>query len=283
MGFLGHPMYSLMTVHKDINPAELNDFLMMNSYVIIKCKFVFPTETKYPSIPCYVDDTTTIYPLSGAALLTGFEYKLAKNQGCEIFIDECFVIPFKTIPKEEQEKLMNSKNLSNKQNLFETNQEIAIESPINKPYYSVIKELQKKRSMYAKKSLYNLLYKEMANSIYGNVVRGISNKRVFDIKTNSMVNLTANELSNPIIGSHITAMVRTVIGETLHNINKLGGRVVSVTTDGFITDIQDLEKRLMELPPEDTYFVRLYQKMRSMLEFPPEAFEVKNMGLGLAS
>lgn len=41
-------------------------------------------------------------------------------------------------------------------------------------------------------------------------------------------------------------MVRSVIGEILHVIPELGGRVVSVTTDGFITDIEDLESKVLE-------------------------------------
>lgn len=278
MGFLGHPVYSQMSVLK--NPLSLSDKDLINSYMIIKCKFKFPDSVKYPSIPCYVDDTTTVYPLTGEALLTGFEYKLAKSQGCVIEIDECFIIPFKKIDKNGFINLCESKKSLSK---FDKDQEVFIESSIDKPYYEVIKELQQKRRLYPKKSLYNKLYKEMANSIYGNVVRGISNKRVFDIKSNGMVNLTANELSNPIIGSHITSMVRTVIGETLHNINKLGGKIVSVTTDGFITNIENLELLLMELPSNETYFVRLYRKMRKMLGFDLEAYELKNSGVGIAS
>lgn len=41
-------------------------------------------------------------------------------------------------------------------------------------------------------------------------------------------------------------MVRSIIGELLHTIPELGGRVVSVTTDGFITDIDDLENKVLE-------------------------------------
>lgn len=47
----------------------------------------------------------------------------------------------------------------------------------------------------------NLLYKEVGNSIYGNVVRGMSNKKSFDSLTGNYVKVSATELSNPILAS----------------------------------------------------------------------------------
>lgn len=55
---------------------------LMRGYVIINGTFNFPSDLKYPSIPCYIDETTTVYPLKGSCLLTGPEYNFAKLQGC---------------------------------------------------------------------------------------------------------------------------------------------------------------------------------------------------------
>jgi hypothetical protein len=44
-----------------------------------------------------------------------------------------------------------------------------------------------------------MLYKEMGNSIYGNTVRGISNKRKFDIKSGLLLRLEPGRISNPLI------------------------------------------------------------------------------------
>lgn len=41
----------------------------------------------------------------------------------------------------------------------------------------------------------------MGNSIYGNVVRGISNKMSFDTNTRKMFRITGSELSNPVLAS----------------------------------------------------------------------------------
>lgn len=130
----------------------------------------------------------------------------------------------------------------------------------------------------------------MGNSIYGNVVRGWSEKKNFDSLTGHTVRVKATELSNPILASWTTALVRSVIVESLHNIQTLGGKVVSVTTDGFITNIVDLETQLLNLPEEDTTLLRKYRSLRKDLtDFPddlnnkpnPAALEVKNSGRGL--
>ena len=91
------------------------------------------------------------------------------------------------------------------------------------------------------------MYKEIGNTIYGMLVRGISNKTKYDIQSASMKRMGGTKFSNPIMASWITAFVRSLLGELLHYVHLLGGKVVSVTTDGFITDIPDLENKVLDL------------------------------------
>lgn len=58
----------------------------------------------------------------------------------------------------------------------------------------------------------NLLYKEMGNSIYGNVVRGMSNKKSFDTLTGKSCRVTGTDLSNPVLASWTTAFIISVVG-----------------------------------------------------------------------
>jgi len=51
------------------------------------------------------------------------------------------------------------------------------------PLHNIIKEIQRLRKETPKGTIMNLLYKEMGNSIYGNVVKGMSNKKNFDTLT----------------------------------------------------------------------------------------------------
>ena len=91
----------------------------------------------------------------------------------------------------------------------------------------------------------------MENSIYGKVVRGLSNKKCFDSLTGKNVRVIGTELSNKNLASGTKAFIRSVIGECLQNIPTLAGKVVYVTTDGFTTDIEDLENKLLSLPPDN--------------------------------
>jgi hypothetical protein len=69
------------------------------------------------------------------------------------------------------------------------------------PFREVISELQSERRKHKKGTIANLLYKEMGNSIYGSVAKGISDKVRYDIKTDRMIRMEANDIANPILAS----------------------------------------------------------------------------------
>jgi len=175
MAGLGNPDYNKgrMITIKQLEKMSFNEILY--SYIIMKVKFKFKAKTKFPSIPVHIDETTSIYPLEGEAILTGAEYLLAKSQKCELKISDIYYLPFERTRKERK--------------------------IINHPFKSIIKEIQLKRRQYPPKTINNLLYKEMGNSIYGSTARGISNKKKFDIKTGRTLRMESSELSNPIIAS----------------------------------------------------------------------------------
>ena len=264
MAMLGNPDYSRASLISTKDFLKLTPEELLYSYTIIKGKFDFPSSTKYPSIPCFLDETTTVYPLEGECLLTGAEYLLAKTQKCNIKIEEVFTVPFsyESIKKENGSIVKNY---------------------IKKPYFECIKELQSKRREYEKGTINNALYKEIGNSIYGLVVRGINNKMKFDIKSGKTIRMNSNDLSNPIIASWITGFIRSVIGELLHNISQLNGKVVSATTDGFITDLDDLENKILEKTGSSYTFLNEYRKIRSILSKNPISLELKNEGKGIIS
>jgi hypothetical protein len=69
----------------------------------------------------------------------------------------------------------------------------------------------------------------------------------------------------------------------LHSIQLLKGRVVSVTTDGFITDIEDLENKIINLKGRGKTLIGEYKKMRKDLLNDDAALEVKKSGKGIIS
>src|SRR5271156_1495636 len=94
MSKAGHPDYSklkTMTV-KELSNLKTEDVLY--SYLIIHAEFEFPPTTKYPSIPCYVDENCTVYPLKGVCVITGSEYLLAISQKCKFVFKTINHIPF---------------------------------------------------------------------------------------------------------------------------------------------------------------------------------------------
>jgi hypothetical protein len=153
-------------------------------------------KVKYPSIPCNIDEDTTVYPLKGECVITGLDYLVAKNQGCNITIKEIFYIPFEKDPEIKSEDVIAKMN---EEELEAYNK--SIENNHSRPFRDCIKELQYKRSQYPKGTIGNLLYKELGNSLYGLTARGLNDKRKFDIQSKEMKRMIGNDLSNPIISS----------------------------------------------------------------------------------
>jgi hypothetical protein len=248
MSGLGHPDYKSLSILNENLINKLTKFDYLSSYISIKTEFEFPSFVKYPCIPCSLDEDTTIYPLKGESVITGLEYLTAKNLGCKFNNPIGVLIPFGV--KDDVEYNVDEKFKENIQNIGQI---------FKLPYKSIISDLQKERRNYPKGTFLNLMYKEIANSIYGQVAKGISNKKTFDIASRGMISIKGGNLSNPILASHITSFIRCVIGECLNNIQLLNGTIVSVTTDGFITDVADLETKLLSLPDENTFFLNLYR------------------------
>lgn len=288
MSLMGNPDYSKA---KFIAPKAIEDFSyeeLIFSYIIIKGDFEFPKNTKFPSIPCFIDETTTIYPLKGLCNLTGAEYVCAKEQGCEIAIKEIFFIPFEVAKKSEAgeagEAEFENEKLKDHLGVEQNMEPLFSEKFINKPFFEVIRKLQLERAKHPKGSILNHLFKELANSLYGILVKGISNKMKYDIKMGRTIRMEGNDLSNPILASWVTAFIRSLIGETLHNVNLLGGKVVSVTTDGFLTNLEDLEEKVFKMPT--SFLLKVCKKARAGLTVDSDnpndkALEIKKEGIGI--
>lgn len=79
------------------------------------------------------------------------------------------------------------------------------------------------------------------------------------------------------------------MGELLHTIHKLGGRAISVTTDGFLTDIEDLEDKFLEYHKKngsyDLVLLPRYKELRNSLTDSKndKALELKHSGKGIIS
>ena len=247
MSMAGHPDYGKSRKLKLTELKSLSKEEMLYSYLIVHADFEFPPETKYPSIPCYVDENCTVYPLKGSCVITGAEYILAKSQNCSLKIHEIILTPFKHLEYKE-----------------------------NKPFASIFKIVQEQRREHTKGTISNLIYKEIGNSIYGSVVRGIGNKKRFDIKSKNTVRMEGDDLTNPLVASWTTAFVRSIIGECLQGIQDNDGLVVSATTDGFITNVKDLEVLISK-----SFLFCEFKQIRKSLSGNNTGLEIKSSGKGV--
>jgi hypothetical protein len=68
----------------------------------------------------------------------------------------------------------------------------------------------------------------------------------------------------------------------MHKISTMGGKVVSCTTDGFITNLSNLESELLKVSNALPLFTA-YRTIRSHLSGDPTALELKHEGTGLMS
>jgi len=101
------------------------------------------------------------------------------------------------------------------------------------------------------------------------MARGLNQRPVFDNISNILTSIPTGKITNPIYGGWVTAFIRSVISEILNDIHK--GLVVSCTTDGFITNLGDLEKLNFG------EFSRIYKIARKNLgDFSGQVLKFKN-------
>jgi len=240
-----------------------------NSYTAVKVQFNLPNTIKYPPIPVQLDKNITIYPLQGESLITGLEYQSAIN-----ILDQAL----KNLPGIQRKKYF-VKLIYGSYIPFKEGEA---------PFYNLINELQSNRRFHkkltGKGSPMEKIYKDLGNMLYGKIVCGISNKRQYSSRLEQMTSLKGNFLANPIIGTWITGFVRALLAELLYKTQQLGGKITAVTTDGFVSNIPDLENKIMMYDQENNIqdsFLNKYRETRMLLSGEPEGLEVKTNVRGI--
>lgn len=191
------PDYANMRMSSD--PYDFIGHVMGFAYV----EFTFPAGTRFPCLPVRSEQYGLRFPLSGLAYVTAPEIELALSMGCTIEIKHGVIVPW----------------IAGSQPLFE----------------DFTRMIQRLRREYPKKSLEEVMVKEIGNSLYGKLAQGLSDKTAFDTATGLSKKIGPSAVTNPYMAAHTTGLIRAVCGELLHRIPS-HRMVVSVTTDGFLTD-----------------------------------------------
>jgi hypothetical protein len=198
------------------------DELLGDKMSFARVVFRFPEHTRFPCLPVEAGNRGLYFPLEGTSYCTGLELEVAVKMGAEIEVKHGVIVPW-----QEDERPL---------------------------FLGFVQLIRKLRGEFKKGSLFEIYAKLLGNSLYGKTAQGLKEKTVFDTKGLRSVKLPPSEITNPFIAAYTTGFVRAVMGELLAGI-PAERRVVSVTTDGFLTDASD--KELDTSGPVCTLFQRL--------------------------
>jgi hypothetical protein len=179
-------------------------FLGVDVAGFVECRFQFPPHVKAPCLPVKTK-RGLIYPLSGVTHCTAYELTLAKRIGAELEIISGLIIP----PVIHQEE------------------------PVLKRF---VKDIRLERAKHAKGSLYNSFYKLIGNALYVRFALGVSPKQYFNSRTGGHDQGVRDVNTNPYFAALTTGFIRTALGELAYELTTRGHIVVSMTTDGLLTD-----------------------------------------------
>jgi len=169
-----------------------------------KVRFAYPAGTRFPGLPVQTERNGLIFPLTGVSYCTAPEIEAALAVGCELQIQHGVVFPWKE---------------GSDTRIFET-------------FTTHIRDL---RARYPKGSLDEQYAKLIGNGLYGKLAQGLHAKNVFDTRTEKSVELPHSVLTNEVMAAMATGFIRAVLAEVLAGLPN-HRNVLSVTTDGFLTD-----------------------------------------------
>lgn len=188
-------------------------------------QFRYPQMIRFPALPVVSTEYGLIYPLQGESYCTAPEIEVALNQGCEISILDGVI--FEQLPDAPR--------------IFE-------------PFVIKIRELRAKYKEQAEAcskagkqsqapEFWEEYIKLIGNGLYGKSAQGLQPKAVLEAGEIKYVQLPPSEITYAACAAHVTGFVRAVMSEILDAIPP-HRTVVSVTTDGFLSDVSEEEIKL---------------------------------------
>lgn len=237
----------------EVRNQPLNKTMIRSAFdpVFAYVTFKFPDTVKAPCIPVSIDGSL-IYPQSSGSLdgvyASAPELWLAMQLGAEVYVKRLIV---GTILADDMGNASHS-------------------------LFNVVKQLISDRNLaksaFGKGSLFDLLMKLANNGLYGKTAQNVIDKHSWSAASEDMENIGGSRITSPTHSCIITAGVRAVLLATINQIENLGYRVFSVTTDGFISDIpEDLLNQL------DLYgLARYFRGARRLLTGSDEMWAMKH-------
>lgn len=214
MSCMGIPLW------QDLRLAASLDEYTPDVMGVAHVEFRFPDHVRFPCIPVQTA-TGLIFPRSGSCWATSPEIWLARQLGGKLEFSGAgcaetalggFVLPMDYSVR---------------------------------PFDVVASYIHEKRHEFKLSDpLLSEMYKQLGNSVYGKTAQAVKPKNVLDTRSGEMKPLPPSAITNDYLALHTTGLVRAIIGEMLNAIPE-SFDVISITTDGFITNLPDT--RLGEL------------------------------------
>jgi len=186
------------------------DIISINplDYVFGLVDFEFPEDVPFPCLPVKdAEGRGLVFPRKGRTYASAPELYLALKLGARIRWVQ-FGIQVGTLEKYDIQEALTD----------------------------LLKARAEAKKLYGKGSVQEVKIKEIVNSIYGKTAQGLSRKRSYSTRTDSVNDLPPSNITQPLIAAMTTSIVRAIVTAAMHQLYKLGYRIASVTTDGFLTD-----------------------------------------------
>lgn len=178
--------------------------------------FRFPDDVRYPCLPI-VSDGTLLYPRSsdGSAgtWVCGPELWLALQLGVEVFCQIGYIGRVLRRPDGSPSRVLRS------------------------GVKQLIDDRNTAKELFGKGSIEETTLKGGVNGIYGKTAQDVAEQRAWDAFAQEMDSVGGSSITSPYHAAMTTSLVRAQMLAAMNEIEAHGGRVFSVTTDGFITDV----------------------------------------------
>ena len=191
-------------------PKDLGQIAVLDAATVAQVRFRFPPDTRFPCLPVPAGNGL-LFPLEGETTTTGAELLAAINMRAEITVVTALRLEFTAGPRE---------------------------------FANFSRMIASERARYkAANPVFEKLAKEAGNSVYGKTAQAVAGMRsvlpdrtrYFDTLSGERRDLGPSRITNPVHAALTTATLRAVVSEILASLPS-DRTVLSVTTDGFLTD-----------------------------------------------
>lgn len=212
--------------------------------------FDFPDTCYCPNIPVPVPGGMKIYPLHGRSVyMSGPDMYLALRLGARIRIFRGFTC------------------------MMRFNEDGTASQSLAYAVSSLVQDRARAKELYKLNPLIEKSLKSMVCSCYGKTAQNVSPKTRYNAKLMGRVDSEPSSITSPYHATYTTTLVRCMLIGCVNQLQSMGYRVYSVTTDGFITNAPtDVIRSL------DAYgFGPIFQNGRYNLNHTREACEANQV------